>query len=207
MGCRNCLLGLVCSITLLSQPLLVAQGPKSARVKAIVEKGVAFLEGDLTGYDQMKTVGGPVVVGLAIYKYHDVYGVAGGKNHPKVVKAKANAVDISQTIASPSFNGEKKFYEVGVAAVFLLEVDPDAYRPQIAVLIKAIEAVKSGGPPDISLRPADPALCRGPVAIDTISPAATWRDDWKKTAAERRSRSSWARETSPDAQPEGSLEN
>jgi hypothetical protein len=140
MGCRNCLLGFVCSITLLSQPLLVAQGPKSARVKAIVEKGVSFLEGDLTGLNQMQTVGGPVVVGLAVYKYHDVYGVAGGKNHPKVVKAKANAVDISKTAADPSFNGEKKFYEVGVAAVFLLEVDPDAYRPQIAVLIKAIEA-------------------------------------------------------------------
>jgi hypothetical protein len=75
------------------------------------------------------------------------------------------------------------------------------------LMIKAIEAVKSGGPPDISLRPADPALCRGPVAIDTISPAATWRDDWKKTAAERRSRSSWAKEASPDAQSAGSLEN
>ena len=139
MGCRYCLLGLLCSITLLSQPLVVAQGPKSARVKAIVEKGVSFLKGDLTGYNQMKTIGGPVIVGLAIYKYHDVYGVAGGKSHPKVVEAKAAAVEISKTIASPSYDGEKKFYEVGLAAILLLEVDPDAYRAQIDVLIKAIE--------------------------------------------------------------------
>ena len=66
MGRRHCLLGLVCSITLLSQTLLVAQGPNSPRVKAIVEKGIKFLEGDLTGYDQMKTTGGPVIVGLAV---------------------------------------------------------------------------------------------------------------------------------------------
>jgi len=140
MGRRNCLLGLVCSITLLSQPLLVAQGPNSARVKAIVEKGITFLQGDLTGYNQMKTVGGPVVVGLAIYKYHDVYGISGGKNHPKVTKAKANAVDIAQTVTSPSYKGERMYYEAGIAAILLLEVDPDGYRPQIAALIKAIES-------------------------------------------------------------------
>ncbi|MFT5486281.1 MAG: phthalate 4,5-dioxygenase oxygenase subunit [Paracoccaceae bacterium] len=80
------------------------------------------------------------------------------------------------------------------------------------LMVKAIEAITDGGEPDISLRPADPALCRGPVAIDTISPAATWRDAWKKTAAERRSRSPWAKDaspgkTSPDAQTAGSLEN
>ncbi|MBT5885348.1 MAG: hypothetical protein HOH50_14090 [Planctomycetaceae bacterium] len=140
MSRSNCLIGLACLITLLFQPLLVAQGPQSARVKAIVEKGISFLEGDLTGYDQMKTPGGPVIVGLAIYKYHDVYGVSGGKNHPKVVKAKTNAVSIAQTVASPSYSGEKKFYEAGMAAILLLEVDPDGYRPQIASLIKSIEA-------------------------------------------------------------------
>ena len=65
-------------------------------------------------------------------------------------------------------------------------------------MIKAIEAVANGDAPDISLRPANPALCRGPVAIDTISPAATWREAWKKTAAERRGRSAWAQDAWPD---------
>jgi hypothetical protein len=125
---------------LLSQPLLVAQGPKSDRVKAIVEKAVTFLEGDLASYNQMKTIGGPVIVGLAVYKYHDVYGVSGGKTHPKVVEAKNNAVEIANTAADSSYNGEKRYYELGVAAVLLLEVAPDAYRPQIAAIIKAIEA-------------------------------------------------------------------
>jgi phthalate 4,5-dioxygenase len=66
------------------------------------------------------------------------------------------------------------------------------------LMMKAIDAVAQGGAPEISLRPADPAQCRGPVAIDTIAPAETWRDTWKKTAVERRARSPWAEHPWPD---------
>jgi nitrite reductase/ring-hydroxylating ferredoxin subunit len=68
------------------------------------------------------------------------------------------------------------------------------------LMIKAIDALANGNEPEIYLRPADPAKCRGPVAIDTIAPADTWRDTWKKTALERRSRSSWAENPWPDRQ-------
>jgi len=60
------------------------------------------------------------------------------------------------------------------------------------LMIRAIEAVERGEEPEIALRPDDPAMCRGPVAIDTIAPAATWREVWKQTAIERRARSDWA---------------
>ncbi|MEC7566653.1 MAG: hypothetical protein VX738_13310 [Planctomycetota bacterium] len=139
MSTRNILIVAVVISMLLPCSWVVSQGPKSPRVRAIVEKGIGFLEGDLTGQNQMKTAGGPVIVGLAIYKYHDVYGVAGGKNHPKVVIAKDNAVNIAKMVSDPSFTGEKKYYEAGVAAILLLEVDPDGYRPQIASLLKTIE--------------------------------------------------------------------
>ena len=60
------------------------------------------------------------------------------------------------------------------------------------LMIQAIEAMENGEEPEITLRPDDPGLCRGPVAIDTIAPAANWRDTWRHTAIERRSKSSWA---------------
>lgn len=62
------------------------------------------------------------------------------------------------------------------------------------LMFQAIDAIAEGAEPEISLRPADPARCRGPVAIDTIAPAATWREAWKHTAAERRNRSPWAQD-------------
>ena len=65
------------------------------------------------------------------------------------------------------------------------------------LLIAAIEAVAQGGTPEIDLRPTDPTLCRGPVAIDTVAPAANWREAWKRTAIERRRRSPWARDLWP----------
>ena len=65
------------------------------------------------------------------------------------------------------------------------------------IMIRAIEALENGAEPEITLRPANPATCRGPVAIDTIAPAKSWRDTWKMTAVERRSRSEWAQHPWP----------
>ena len=65
------------------------------------------------------------------------------------------------------------------------------------IMLRAIEALENGAEPEITLRPANPATCRGPVAIDTIAPANNWRDTWKVTAVERRSRSEWAQHPWP----------
>lgn len=66
------------------------------------------------------------------------------------------------------------------------------------LLFEAIDAVARGEMPEISLRPADPARCRGPVAIDTVAPAGNWKQAWRKTAVERRARSPWAEYPWPD---------
>ena len=65
------------------------------------------------------------------------------------------------------------------------------------LLIRAIEVVEQGKEPEIALRPEDPTLCRGPVAIDTIAPASDWQTVWKETAVERRARSHWAQHPWP----------
>lgn len=65
------------------------------------------------------------------------------------------------------------------------------------LLIRAIEAVERDEEPEIALRPDDPAACRGPVAIDTITPVSNWSKTWKQTAVERRSRSAWAQHPWP----------
>ena len=62
------------------------------------------------------------------------------------------------------------------------------------LLISAIADVSAGNEPQISLRPEDPSSCRGPVAIDTIAPANTWKTAWRQTAKERRQRSDWAQD-------------
>lgn len=70
------------------------------------------------------------------------------------------------------------------------------------LLFAAIEAVGRGEEPPITPRMESPETMYGPVAIDTVAPAADWKTAWKKTADERRRRSSWAkplmtRETAP----------
>ena len=74
---------------------------KSGRVRAIVDKGIQFLESDLTGAPQMSPAAyGHILVGYTVYKYHDIYQIPGGKNHPKVVAGRERAL---QRIDGPAF--------------------------------------------------------------------------------------------------------
>ncbi len=65
------------------------------------------------------------------------------------------------------------------------------------LMLQAIKALENNAEQEFILRPDDPAKCRGPVAIDTIVPANTWRNSWKITAIERRSKSKWAKHPWP----------
>ena len=81
-----------------SHPVLVySQGvtPESARVKAMVQKGIKFLNGyehkaktqSNTVDDHLGTVGGRALRALAIAKYHEVYKIPGGKSNRHVATA------------------------------------------------------------------------------------------------------------------------
>lgn len=74
------------------------------------------------------------------------------------------------------------------------------------LLFASIDAVARGDALPIDPRMPEPEKMRGPVAIDTVAPAADWREAWKRTARERRRRSHWARDAFPQEAAEA-LEN
>ncbi|MAQ88356.1 MAG: hypothetical protein CMM03_00700 [Rhodopirellula sp.] len=113
---------------------------KSARVRAIVDKAIEFLESDLTGAPQMSPAAyGSILVGYTVYKYHDIYQVPGGKNHPKVVAGRKRALEAVADVSQPNYTQEKKYYTAAIAAIFFLDTDPDAHRNEIATLIDVIQ--------------------------------------------------------------------
>ena len=113
---------------------------KSGRVRAIVDKGIQFLESDLTGAAQMSpSAYGHILVGYTVYKYHDIYQIPGGKNHPKVVAGRERALQALKDVSQANYSQEKKYYTAALAAIFFLDTDPDAHRSEIAQLIKVIQ--------------------------------------------------------------------
>ena len=122
-------------------PVIQAQDfVKTGRVRAIVDKGIEFLESDLTGAPQMSPQAyGQILVGYTVYKYHDIYQIPGGKNHPKVVAGRERALQALQDVSQDNYSQEKKYYTAALAAIFFLDTDPDAHRGEISKLIQVIQ--------------------------------------------------------------------
>ncbi|MCP3692125.1 MAG: hypothetical protein GY917_08020, partial [Planctomycetaceae bacterium] len=109
VGCvkNGCLL-LLSALMILAAPLTSwSQGltPESARVRAMVDKGIKYLNsytskpqtGKTRSEDHMGDIGGRVLRALAIAKYHDVYKIPGGKTNPHVASALAECRAASKT--------------------------------------------------------------------------------------------------------------
>ena len=77
------------------------------------------------------------------------------------------------------WDGDQLVY-VGMAGRAITANRKLLFRTMDALAAHAAEPV----PPDAPLR--------GPVAIDTITPMDTWRDDWKAHDRARREASAWA---------------
>jgi len=60
------------------------------------------------------------------------------------------------------------------------------------ILMKAIEDVRAGRDPIMTVNQGNAADFRGPVSIDTVASVENWRVEWKNVAVERRKRSDWA---------------
>ena len=122
-------------------PVIQAQDfVKAGRVRAIVDKGIKFLESDLTGAPQMSPAAyGQILVGYTVYKYHDIYQIPGGKNHPQVVAGRERALQALQDVSQENYTQEKKYYTAALAAIFFLDTDPDAHRGEISKLIQVIQ--------------------------------------------------------------------
>ena len=127
---------LVAATALLPTEQLHAQA-QAARIRSMADKAYNFLSTqDLTVMPNMREAGetnegGKFLVALTIYKYHKIFKVPGGNNHPKVVAGKNLARDL---VANSEFDRMQN-YELGLAIILLAESEADAYRPQIQALI------------------------------------------------------------------------
>jgi hypothetical protein len=122
---RICLVGLLAIAVALAapRPSFAKYNPEHPEVQALVKKGIGFLE-ENNHYED----GGKVLVGLAVLKGQK------NKNHPRILEA----VEIVKKMASTpdlEVSGEGPVYSVGVAIIFLCELDPVKYRPEIQTML------------------------------------------------------------------------
>ena len=148
-GTNWAMLLLVCLLTASQAGLTCAQGltPESPRVKAMVQKGIKFLNDykhkpktnlNLAD-DHLGTVGGRALRALAIAKYHEVYKIPGGKSNRHV----AQALQDCRTIAGNAKqlpDEEGKMYQAALALIFLCEVDPKGSKAQINAILDYLVA-------------------------------------------------------------------
>src|SRR3954468_6889788 len=113
---RKALAGLLALVFAVNWPL-AASGvtPDSPEVKAMVEKGLKFLEGA-----DDERLGAKCLVGLCFYK------AGKAATHPKIVGA-INACQSSAGMLGGDGSAVDN-YSVGLALVFLLEIDPERHR-------------------------------------------------------------------------------
>ena len=95
-----------------------AVNPESPEVKAVIEKGLKFLE---TGQLSEHRLGGHCLIGLCFLKN------GRNQNHPKVQAAVASC----QQHSSPAELANVDVYSNGIALMFLIEADPTKYRDLI----------------------------------------------------------------------------
>ena len=99
--------------------------PDDPAVLAMVDKGIAFLEkADYKGVTG-EYIGGQILVGYTIYK------VTGDKEHRLVKRGLEDAVKCAADTQSRAEGISKIVYDASIAAIFMAEVDPAQYRPQL----------------------------------------------------------------------------
>lgn len=108
-----------------------AYSPESPEVRAMVKRAVAYIENNLDkeSLSYYPRLGGTCLVGMTMYKYY------GTPDH-KLVQA---AVAKCKAVCKQGVPwGENSNYSVGIAIIFLAEVDAALYRPEIEALLRAL---------------------------------------------------------------------
>ncbi len=131
-GMRGVVLAL--PLLLLTTGTSRAYTPQSPEVKGMVQKAVKYMEGDFTGEAQL--VGGKCLIAMAIYKASAKYG-APNPNHPAVQEAVTAVRQGLQGKAEWDTSGN---YSLGIAVMFLCDLDPDLYRREIEALLQRMLA-------------------------------------------------------------------
>jgi hypothetical protein len=102
-----------------------AYTPESPEVQEMVDKACAFL-----GTQNWSSPGGNALIGLALYKGGK------GKSHAKVKGAIEDAKRYAGEVKSSGCG--YTIYDTAICCIFLSEVDPQQYRPEIQIYVNAL---------------------------------------------------------------------
>ncbi len=104
-------------------------GPESPAVRQAIDHGLKFIEGEEKSESRM---GGQALIGLALLKH------GSHPDHPLIQRAIAT-IKASLAGREPGqLRSNNEIYSVGLATIFLLEVDPSTYRPEIELLLEVL---------------------------------------------------------------------
>ena len=112
------------SLNILPFESAFAYSPQSPEVQAMVAKAVGFLD---TAEEQR--LGGKCLIALAIYKN------GAEQNHPSIVSAIERCQQFCRKDLEKS---TENIYSIGLAIIYLCEIDAVAYRPEIEKLLKLL---------------------------------------------------------------------
>jgi len=104
--------------------------PSSPEVKAMVAKGIEYLESEAAGDQRL---GAQALMGLALLKNK------AGPNHPKV---RAAVEAIKNNIDDLTEPGREQLYSPGMTVMFLIAHDPVANAAEINAILRYLESVQ-----------------------------------------------------------------
>lgn len=110
--------------------------PSSPEVRKMVERGVAFLNQDKLNGRHSGKLGGQAVIGLAVYKYDKRFG-SGGTQVPQVTQVALDRVKAAARV--PRGLAIEDNYSIGLALIFLTEVEPTEHTLEISVYLDELK--------------------------------------------------------------------
>jgi len=129
--CARSSMTLIASVLLVvavSTPITNAYTPESPEVKQIVDRGILFLESNAADDSRM---GAMALVGMVMLKH--------GKkpDHPRVAEAVKEIQKRLRDYDPAKLNSD--IYSTGLAAIFLITLDPSQYSSEIECLIQSLQ--------------------------------------------------------------------
>ena len=116
----------------LGEPVAHGYTPEDPQVQTMIESGIKFLETTSEPDQHAGMLGGKCLVGLACYKHRK------DSNHPKVVEALLACQELAR--ASRHSFAHDFNYSLGLAVIFLCELDAQAHSQEIQFFLEQIQS-------------------------------------------------------------------
>lgn len=129
----------VVALALVLAPLRGPAGgytPDSPKVRAMVDRTMAYFDKSKFGNVTLGQVGGPALIGMAVYKHHKRYHRM-DRSIPPLTQEALNVV--IQVARSPDRLKGQNNYSLGLGLVFLTEVKPASHMSEIGQFVAETE--------------------------------------------------------------------